>query len=195
MSLIVVLNWIELNWIELIWISIFNYHYILSHLIHLIDMIWQVLSIPTALPIARRDNPDAIFRTKTGKLKSLLTNVMTNSVKQRPILIGTTSIENSEEIYYALKDLGLLDYNFHWYMSDTVCVTLVMLCMILVCSEIELRIELKLMYVALCVALVMSLCCYVVILLHYKFVCNYQNVKCQMFNSILLSNIYYSIIN
>ena len=32
----------------------------------------KVLPIPTALPIARRDNPDAVFRTKNGKLKALL---------------------------------------------------------------------------------------------------------------------------
>jgi preprotein translocase subunit SecA len=65
-----------------------------------------VSKIPTALPVARRDYPDAVFRTKTGKMKTLLKNIMTVHQKGRPILIGTTSIESSEEIYRALLDLG-----------------------------------------------------------------------------------------
>jgi preprotein translocase subunit SecA len=32
----------------------------------------QVLPIPTALPVARRDNDDAVFRTQNGKMKALL---------------------------------------------------------------------------------------------------------------------------
>eukprot|EP01035_Chromulina_nebulosa_P019644 gene19644-25556_t len=67
----------------------------------------KVISIPTALPVARRDNPDAIFRSKNGKMKALLRNVLSQHQKGRPILIGTTSIENSEEIYNALKDIGI----------------------------------------------------------------------------------------
>jgi len=67
----------------------------------------KVLPVPTALPIARRDNPDAVFRTQTGKMKALLKNVITNHDKGRPILIGTTSVESSEEIAKALKDLEI----------------------------------------------------------------------------------------
>jgi len=67
----------------------------------------KVLPIPTALPIARRDNPDAVFRTKNGKMKALLKNVLTNNEKGRPILIGTTSVETSEEMIIALKDIGV----------------------------------------------------------------------------------------
>eukprot|EP01041_Mallomonas_annulata_P006005 gene6005-12107_t len=67
----------------------------------------KVLPIPTALPIARRDNPDAVFRTKAGKMKALLKNVLTNHEKGRPVLIGTTSVETSEEMAQALKDLGI----------------------------------------------------------------------------------------
>merc|ERR1711871_1229056 len=67
----------------------------------------RVLPIPTALPIARRDNPDAVFRTQTGKMKALLKNVITNHEKGRPILIGTTSVESSEEIAKALRDLEI----------------------------------------------------------------------------------------
>jgi len=37
----------------------------------------QVLPIPTALPVARRDNEDAVFKNQEGKMKALLKNVLT----------------------------------------------------------------------------------------------------------------------
>lgn len=67
----------------------------------------KVLPIPLALPLARRDNDDAVFRTQNGKLKALLKNVLTTHEKGRPVLIGTTSIQSSEEMLAALKDLGV----------------------------------------------------------------------------------------
>ena len=67
----------------------------------------KVLPIPTALPVARRDNDDAVFRTKQGKMKALLRNVLTTHEKGRPILIGTTSVESSEEMMSALTDIGI----------------------------------------------------------------------------------------
>jgi len=42
-----------------------------------------------------------------GKMKALLKNVLTNNEKGRPILIGTTSVETSEEMIIALKDIGV----------------------------------------------------------------------------------------
>ena len=67
----------------------------------------KVFPIPTALPVARRDNDDAVFRTKEGKMKALLKNVLSTHEKGRPILIGTTSVESSEEMVQALTDLGI----------------------------------------------------------------------------------------
>ena len=37
----------------------------------------EVLQIPTALPVARRDNTDAVFKTKNGKMKAMLKNILT----------------------------------------------------------------------------------------------------------------------
>ena len=68
----------------------------------------KVFPVPTALPVARRDNPDAVFRTQTGKLKALLRNVLKNHQQGRPVLIGTTSVEDSEEMVAALDDIGEL---------------------------------------------------------------------------------------
>lgn len=67
----------------------------------------KVLPIPLALPLARRDNDDAVFRTQAGKMKALLKNVLTTHEKGRPVLIGTTSIATSEEMVQALADLGI----------------------------------------------------------------------------------------
>ena len=67
----------------------------------------KVLPIPTALPVARRDSDDAVFRTINGKTKALLKNVLTTHDRQRPVLIGTDSVEKSEELAAALKDLGI----------------------------------------------------------------------------------------
>lgn len=73
------------------------------------DEVYQlkVLPIPTALPIARRDNEDAVFRTQDGKMKALLRNVLSTHEKGRPILIGTTSLDDSEEMLAALKDFNI----------------------------------------------------------------------------------------
>ena len=67
----------------------------------------KVLPIPTALPVARRDNQDAVFRTQDGKMKAMLKNVLNTNEKGRPILIGTTSVEQSEYVCQSLQDIGV----------------------------------------------------------------------------------------
>ena len=67
----------------------------------------KVLPIPTALPVARRDNQDAVFRTQDGKTKAMLKNILNTHEKGRPILIGTTSVEQSEYLCQSLKDIGV----------------------------------------------------------------------------------------
>lgn len=67
----------------------------------------KVLPIPTALPVARRDNQDAVFRTQDGKMKAMLKNVLNTHDKGRPILIGTTSVEQSEYVCQSLEDIGV----------------------------------------------------------------------------------------
>lgn len=68
----------------------------------------KVLPIPTALPVARRDNQDAVFRTQDGKMKAMLKNVLSTHEKGRPILIGTTSVEQSEYVSQSLEDIGVM---------------------------------------------------------------------------------------
>jgi len=58
----------------------------------------DVVQIPTTLPVARRDNPDATFRTQQGKWKAVMGDVARRHTKGQPILIGTTSVEASENL-------------------------------------------------------------------------------------------------
>ena len=58
----------------------------------------QVVEIPPNLPINRDDHNDEIYMTKQEKYDAVLKLVTERHSKQQPILIGTTSVENSEKI-------------------------------------------------------------------------------------------------
>ena len=65
---------------------------------HAVLCLLQVIRIPTALPLARRDYPDAVYRTKDASLKALVREVAKQKATGRPVLIGTTSVSMSERI-------------------------------------------------------------------------------------------------
>jgi preprotein translocase subunit SecA len=67
----------------------------------------KVLSIPTNVPIRRKDDVDLIYGNKTAKLKAILKEVTTRYEKKQPLLIGTPSVEASEELSRLFKDSGL----------------------------------------------------------------------------------------
>ena len=58
----------------------------------------QVVEIPPNLPVNRDDRNDAIYMTKKEKYDAVLNLVLDRHSKKQPILIGTTSVENSELI-------------------------------------------------------------------------------------------------
>ena len=58
----------------------------------------RVVSIPTNRPVQRIDAPDYIYAFKDQKLKALVEEVKARHEKGQPILIGTVSVESSEEI-------------------------------------------------------------------------------------------------
>jgi len=64
-----------------------------------------VVSIPTALPVARRDNEDVTFRTQQGKWKAVMGDIARRHTKGQPILIGTTSVQASENLDKLLTEL------------------------------------------------------------------------------------------
>ncbi len=68
----------------------------------------EVFQIPTNKPIRRVDLPDSIYKTKRGKIRAVVREVKRRHATGQPILIGTTSIEQSEELSHYLKKEGIV---------------------------------------------------------------------------------------
>lgn len=66
-----------------------------------------VLQVPTNKPIQRKDLPDVIFKNKRGKYKAVVREVERRHATGQPILIGTTSIEQSEELSHMLNQANI----------------------------------------------------------------------------------------
>jgi preprotein translocase subunit SecA len=66
-----------------------------------------VVEIPTNKPMVRKDENDQIFKTKDGKWKAVLEEIVSRHEKGQPILVGTVSVEVSEMISEALKREGI----------------------------------------------------------------------------------------
>ena len=58
----------------------------------------DVLEIPTNRPVQRIDLPDVIFSTESGKLKAIIKEITERHAQGQPILVGTVTVEKSEEI-------------------------------------------------------------------------------------------------
>ncbi len=58
----------------------------------------DVLEIPTNKPIARIDMPDVIYKTANGKNRAIIKEIVEKHKKGQPILVGTITVEKSEEI-------------------------------------------------------------------------------------------------
>ena len=67
----------------------------------------DVIVIPTNLPIRRVDHDDAMFRTKREKLNAVVESVKESYEKGQPVLVGTVSIEGSEELSHMLVKQGI----------------------------------------------------------------------------------------
>ena len=62
-----------------------------------------VVAVPTNMPIARLDEDDQVYRTKEEKYNAVIKEIKKANAKGQPILVGTTSIDKSEEISKLLK--------------------------------------------------------------------------------------------
>ncbi|WP_131668412.1 preprotein translocase subunit SecA [Psychrobacter pygoscelis] len=67
----------------------------------------DVVVIPTHKPIARVDLDDQIFLTKLGKYKGIIREIKEIQAKGAPTLVGTATIEASEELSYLLDQEGI----------------------------------------------------------------------------------------
>jgi len=63
----------------------------------------DVIEIPTNVPVRRIDHEDAVYKTKKEKLAAIIKDIEESHKKGQPVLVGTISIEASEEISALLK--------------------------------------------------------------------------------------------
>ena len=66
-----------------------------------------VVEVPTNKPVIRKDMPDLLFANKDAKLTALVEDVVERHAKGQPILVGTVSVESSEEISKRLTKAGV----------------------------------------------------------------------------------------
>ena len=68
----------------------------------------RVVSIPTNRPVARNDHHDEIYRNKDEKYEAILKQISECMARKQPVLVGTVSIEKSEELAAIVrKKLGV----------------------------------------------------------------------------------------
>ena len=84
----------------------------------------DVIEIPTNEPVIRIDHQDAVYKTKKEKLNAICDAVVEAHAKGQPVLVGTITIESSEEISKLLKKRGIqhqvLNAKFHEMEAEIV---------------------------------------------------------------------------
>ncbi|MBO4912191.1 MAG: preprotein translocase subunit SecA [Butyrivibrio sp.] len=84
----------------------------------------DVIEIPTNEPVIRKDLQDAMYKTKKEKLKAICDAVEEAHKKGQPVLVGTITIESSEELSKLLKKRGIqhqvLNAKFHEMEAEIV---------------------------------------------------------------------------
>ena len=67
----------------------------------------DVVEIPTNKPMIRKDHDDVMYKTEKAKFNAIIEQVRTCHEKGQPVLVGTVSIEKSEQLSHALKRAGI----------------------------------------------------------------------------------------
>ena len=84
----------------------------------------DVIEIPTNKPIARKDLQDAVYKTRKEKLHAIVEAVKESHAKGQPVLVGTITIEASEELSKLLTKQGIqhkvLNAKFHELEAEIV---------------------------------------------------------------------------
>ncbi len=77
----------------------------------------DVVEIPTNRPMIREDCPDVVYKTVAAKYKAVIDDIVEHHQKGQPVLVGTITIEKSEELSKLLKQRGVkhqvLNAKFH----------------------------------------------------------------------------------
>jgi preprotein translocase subunit SecA len=70
----------------------------------------EVVEVPTNLPIKRIDEDDEVYRTQGEKLNAIIDEIKSAHERGQPMLVGTTSIEKSEQLADLLKKSGFANF-------------------------------------------------------------------------------------
>ena len=86
----------------------------------------DVIVIPTNKPVQRIDHQDAVYKTKQEKLRAIVTAVEEAHAKGQPVLVGTITIEASEELSRMLQKKGIKHQvlNAKWHEKEAEIVAL-----------------------------------------------------------------------
>jgi preprotein translocase subunit SecA len=84
----------------------------------------DVVEVPTNLPVQRIDLEDSVYKTKREKLNAIVDEIVASHEKGQPVLVGTITIEASEELSQLLKKRGVphkvLNAKFHEMEAEIV---------------------------------------------------------------------------
>src|SRR3954471_14296166 len=72
----------------------------------------EVLEVPTNMPLARLDEEDEVYRTNAEKSRAIIGLLEESKIKGQPVLVGTTSIEKSEQLAEMLRQKGWEQHDF-----------------------------------------------------------------------------------
>jgi preprotein translocase subunit SecA len=72
----------------------------------------EVLEIPTNMPMIRIDDDDEVYRTAPEKFRAILSLIEDCKARGQPVLVGTTSIEKSEQLAEMLRKHGWEQHDF-----------------------------------------------------------------------------------
>jgi preprotein translocase subunit SecA len=72
----------------------------------------EVIEVPTNQPMVRLDDDDEVYRTAAEKYRSILTLIDDCKERGQPVLVGTTSIEKSEQLAEMLRKQGWEQHDF-----------------------------------------------------------------------------------
>ena len=67
----------------------------------------DVVEVPTNKPMIREDHSDVVYKTKAGKDNAIIEQIRECHEKGQPVLVGTVSVEKSEELSAKLKRVGI----------------------------------------------------------------------------------------
>jgi len=70
----------------------------------------EVVEVPTNLPIKRLDEDDEVYRTVEEKYKAIIADILDSHKRGQPVLVGTTSIEKSEQLAERLRKQGFSNF-------------------------------------------------------------------------------------